>query len=65
MLICINEGIGQVLFFESDEDCDTSYEDRGGKYQGSNRTHLFAPVMISVLIFSDIRTIVSDIFSHS
>jgi dCTP deaminase len=23
-----------VLFFESDEDCTTSYEDRGGKYQG-------------------------------
>lgn len=32
--IYVNEGIGQVLFFESDEDCDVSYEDRGGKYQG-------------------------------
>jgi dCTP deaminase len=32
--VYVNEGIGQVLFFESDEDCDTSYEDRGGKYQG-------------------------------
>jgi hypothetical protein len=25
---------GQVLFFESDEVCETSYKDRGGKYQG-------------------------------
>lgn len=32
--VYVNEGIGQVLFFESDEDCSTSYEDRGGKYQG-------------------------------
>ena len=29
-----NEGIAQVLFFESDEVCETSYKDRGGKYQG-------------------------------
>ena len=32
--VYVNEGIGQVLFFESDEDCDVSYDDRGGKYQG-------------------------------
>ncbi len=32
--VYVNEGIGQVLFFEADEDCDVSYEDRGGKYQG-------------------------------
>jgi dCTP deaminase len=32
--VYVNEGIGQILFFESDEDCDVSYEDRGGKYQG-------------------------------
>ncbi|MDQ3818737.1 MAG: dCTP deaminase [Acidobacteriota bacterium] len=32
--VYVKEGIGQVLFFESDEDCSTSYEDRGGKYQG-------------------------------
>ena len=32
--VYVNEGIGQVLFFESNEDCDVSYEDRGGKYQG-------------------------------
>ena len=29
-----NEGVAQVLFFESDEVCETSYRDRGGKYQG-------------------------------
>jgi len=27
------EGIAQVLFFESDEVCETSYADRKGKYQ--------------------------------
>jgi dCTP deaminase len=27
------EGIAQVLFFEGDEPCDTSYADRKGKYQ--------------------------------
>ena len=32
--VYVNEGIGQVVFLESDEDCDVSYEDRGGKYQG-------------------------------
>jgi dCTP deaminase len=31
--IYANEGIAQVLFFESDEPCTTSYADRGGKYQ--------------------------------
>jgi dCTP deaminase len=28
-----NEGIAQVLFFESDEVCETSYADKKGKYQ--------------------------------
>jgi dCTP deaminase len=28
------EGCAQVLFFESDEQCITSYKDRNGKYQG-------------------------------
>ena len=32
--IYANEGVAQVIFFESDEECDTSYKDRGGKYQG-------------------------------
>ena len=26
--------VAQMLFFESDESCETSYRDRGGKYQG-------------------------------
>jgi len=32
--IYANEGVAQMLFFESDEVCGTSYADRGGKYQG-------------------------------
>ena len=28
-----NEGLCQVLFFESDEECETSYKDKKGKYQ--------------------------------
>jgi dCTP deaminase len=29
-----NEGIAQVLFFQSDEACEVSYADKKGKYQG-------------------------------
>jgi dCTP deaminase len=32
--IYAGEGVAQMLFFESDELCKTSYKDRGGKYQG-------------------------------
>ena len=32
--IYANEGCAQVLFSEADEICETSYKDRGGKYQG-------------------------------
>ena len=32
--IYANEGVAQVIFIESDEVCETSYKDRGGKYQG-------------------------------
>ena len=28
-----NDGVAQVIFLESDEVCETSYKDRGGKYQ--------------------------------
>ena len=28
-----NEGIAQVLFFQSDEPCEVSYKDKAGKYQ--------------------------------
>lgn len=30
--IYANEGVAQVLFFESDEECSVSYKDRNGKY---------------------------------
>lgn len=32
--IYANEGVAQMLFFKSDEVCETSYKDRNGKYQG-------------------------------
>jgi len=31
--IYANEGIAQVLFFEGDEQCETTYKDKKGKYQ--------------------------------
>ena len=32
--IYANDGVAQMIFLESDEPCDVSYKDRGGKYQG-------------------------------
>jgi dCTP deaminase len=32
--IYANEGVAQMIFFESDDPCEVSYADRGGKYQG-------------------------------
>ncbi|MCR9276880.1 MAG: dCTP deaminase [Pseudomonadaceae bacterium] len=32
--IYAGEGVAQMLFFQSDERCETTYKDRGGKYQG-------------------------------
>lgn len=32
--IYAHEGVAQMVFLESDEVCDVSYKDRGGKYQG-------------------------------
>ncbi len=32
--IYANEGVAQMLFLGADEVCETSYKDRGGKYQG-------------------------------
>lgn len=32
--IYANEGIAQVIFFEADEECEISYADKKGKYQG-------------------------------
>ncbi len=34
--IYANEGAAQIVFFESDEECETSYADRCGKYQNQN-----------------------------
>lgn len=31
--IYANEGLAQVVFFESDEECEVSYKDKKGKYQ--------------------------------
>jgi len=39
--IYANEGIAQVTFFESDEECQVSYADRTGKYQ--DQTGLVTP----------------------
>ncbi len=38
-----NEGVAQIIFFESDEVCETSYRDRGGKYQGQQGVTLPKP----------------------
>jgi len=35
--IYANEGLCQVLFFQSDEPCEISYRDRKGKYQGQKK----------------------------
>jgi dCTP deaminase len=57
--IYAGEGVAQMIFFESDEDCAVSYKDRGGKYQGTNRRHASKNLIqffelkhgISILIF--------------
>ena len=38
--IYANEGIAQVLFFQSDERCETSYADKHGKYQAQREVTL-------------------------
>ena len=35
--IFANEGLCQVLFFQSDEPCEVSYKDRKGKYQAQRK----------------------------
>ena len=32
--IYAGEGVAQMIFLESDENCEVSYKDRDGKYQG-------------------------------
>ena len=41
--IYANEGVAQMLFFQSDERCLVSYKDRGGKYQGQRGVTLPRP----------------------
>lgn len=41
--IYANEGIAQVIFFESTGNCETSYRDRGGKYM--NQRGIVVPRM--------------------
>ena len=41
--IYANEGVAQMLFFQSDEQCETTYKDRGGKYQGQTGVTLPKP----------------------
>ena len=38
--IYANEGIAQMLFFESDEECEVSYADKKGKYQAQDKLTL-------------------------
>lgn len=35
--IYANEGVAQLLFFESDEQCSVTYKQRKGKYQGQRK----------------------------
>ena len=41
--IYANEGVAQMLFFQSDEQCEVTYKDRGGKYQGQTGVTLPRP----------------------
>ena len=52
--IYAGEGVAQMIFFESDEDCDVSYKDRGGSIRGKlglhyPRLNIFSNVRVSVL----------------
>ncbi len=38
--IYANEGIAQVIFLEADEECELSYKDKKGKYQGQRKVTL-------------------------
>jgi dCTP deaminase len=39
--IYAHEGIAQVVFFQTDDVCEVSYKDKGGKYQ--NQTGITLP----------------------
>lgn len=38
--IYANEGIAQIIFLEADEECETSYKDKKGKYQAQKKITL-------------------------
>ncbi len=38
--IYANEGAAQMLFFKADEECQVSYKDRNGKYQGQTGVNI-------------------------
>jgi len=38
--VYLNSGIAQFLFFRGEEECEVSYADRGGKYQGQRGVQL-------------------------
>jgi len=38
--IYANEGIAQIIFLESDEECEVSYKDKKGKYQSQKKITL-------------------------
>ena len=48
--IYAGEGVAQMIFFESDEECEVSYKDRDGKYQG--QTGVTLPKTYSRLLSS-------------
>ncbi len=54
-----NEGICQVLFFEADADdeCEVSYKDKAGKYQGQGHTDL-ALVLPGLVLVADFALVV-------
>lgn len=56
--IYAGEGIAQVLFFESDEVCETSYADKKGKYQGQRG------VTTAMVDPRDILAVAEDSASH-
>ena len=43
-----NEGLCQVLFFQSDEECNVSYKDKNGKYQ--QQSGITLPLMKETLV---------------
>ena len=49
--IYANEGVAQVLFFESDEVCETSYKDRGGKVPGATWGDVAEDVVLHIVVW--------------